>query len=367
MKYSNPCTNKDCSICHTEINEGQDGCVTRTPKAKLSRLSKTTISKFHIKWNMDLSKNYFHFNCWKNLVPSGRTEQRIIDYCADVLERYDGSETIIKIVKEVVLPIFKNSTKTICFSGAGISASAGIPTYRGVDGIDTVQEMDAKVENEDNKKRKRNSESDSDDEEEDFDYNTLHPTFSHLMLAELNSKGMMDYCITQNCDDLHAKAGFPRQNLVELHGNVFVEYCQKCEKQYIRDYCVDQYSTDCYNESWYRKCPTCSFNHFTGRICTEKSCKGKLRDTIVNFGDDLHEKVLGGIDLAINESKHADVCICVGSSLSVSPANTLPRMAKKLIIVNLQDTDLDDKADCRIYAPSDFFFFILQNELNGDI
>ena len=30
-------------------------------------------------------------------------------------------------------------------------------------------------------------------------------------------------------------------------GNVFVEYCEVCQKEYVRDYAVDIYSTDCYN------------------------------------------------------------------------------------------------------------------------
>ena len=34
---------------------------------------------------------------------------------------------------------------------------------------------------------------------------------------------------TQNCDNLHAKAGTARDKLCRLHGCVFVEYCEDCE------------------------------------------------------------------------------------------------------------------------------------------
>lgn len=44
----------------------------------------------------------------------------------------------------------------------------------------------------------------------------------------------MKAVITQNCDGLHGKAGTSDDILYELHGNVFVEYCEKCEKSYKR-------------------------------------------------------------------------------------------------------------------------------------
>lgn len=77
--------------------------------------------------------------------------------------------------------------------------------------------------------------------------------------------------ITQNCDNLHAKAGTTRAStfsfivqgtdpdiLFELHGNVFVEYCEICFTTYKRDYCVDLYSTNCYLEKWYAIVPVLS-------------------------------------------------------------------------------------------------------------
>ncbi len=73
--------------------------------------------------------------------------------------------------------------------------------------------------------------------------------------------------------------------MTDLHGNVFVEYCEKCKTEYERDYEVDAFSTDCYAERWYVKCGNCQHNHYTGRHCSEKGCRGKLRDTIVNFGE----------------------------------------------------------------------------------
>ena len=81
-----------------------------------------------------------------------------------------------------------------------------------------------------------------------------------------------------------------------------------------------------------------------------------MRDTIVNFGDDLHESVLGGLPKAQQQCTQADLCICLGSSLTVTPANELPCLAKKLVICNLQETELDSSAAVRVWATCDTLF-----------
>lgn len=120
---------------------------------------------------------------------------------------------------------------------------------------------------------------------------------------------------------------------------------------------------DSYNEPWWVTCPTCHYNHYTSRECTVQGCKGKLKDTIVNFGDMLHDRVLGGLPRAESECRQADICLCLGSSLTVSPANSLPRKAKEIVICNPQVTELDSKAALRVWATSDMFFAFLQEAL----
>lgn len=111
----------------------------------------------------------------------------------------------------------------------------------------------------------------------------------------------------------------------------------------------------------------CHWGHYTSRKCTIRGCRGKLRDTIVNFKDDLHPTILGGLPLAEANCKRADLCVALGSSLTVTPANSLPAMAGRLIICNLQETECDDVATLRVWATCDMLFQSLFEELGLDI
>jgi len=95
----------------------------------------------------------------------------------------------------------------------------------------------------------------------------------------------------------------------------------------------------------------------------KKNCKGKLHDTIINFGDYLHETVGGGLTNAQNVCKQSDLSISLGSSLTVPPACKLPIMAKKKIICNLQKTDYDDDVEVRVFYPSDIYMTLVLEKL----
>jgi len=64
------------------------------------------------------------------------------------------------------------------------------------------------------------------------------------------------------------------------------------------------------------------------------------------------------LDRARDHASKADVCLALGSSLTVSPANEIPEVAgqrrgAKLVICNLQNTPLDSLADLRVHAKTD--------------
>ena len=98
-------------------------------------------------------------------------------------------------------------------------------------------------------------------------------------------------------------------------------------------------------------------DHRTGRKCAGPTCNGALHDTIINFGENLPEEALAR---AAANAKKADLCLVLGSSCRVTPANTIPETVgrskkAKLAICNLQSTPLDGVADkkLRIHARTD--------------
>ena len=103
---------------------------------------------------------------------------------------------------------------------------------------------------------------------------------------------------------MHLKSGIHFDNLTELHGNTNLEHCISCGKNYLRDYRV--------------RTAEVATEHKTGRLCDDPACKGELVDQIINFGEKIpQDKVIN----ALEQGAAADLCLCLGSSLRVKPAN----------------------------------------------
>jgi len=162
------------------------------------------------------------------------------------------------------------------------------------------------------------------------------PGRTHGVLFRLWQQGILKHIISQNVDGLHRKSGVPVEALSELHGNIFVERCVRCGHEHERDYNV-----------------ICA-GGFTGRICDQSNCAGRLRHSGVGFGDDLPERI---IRKAWQESECADLCLALGSSITVTPASEMPACVAQrhrqspstgLVIVNLQATPCDTQAVLRV-------------------
>jgi Sir2 family len=105
-------------------------------------------------------------------------------------------------------------------------------------------------------------------------------------------------------------------------------------------------------------------DHRTGRKCAV--CGGVLHDSIVNFGDFLPAEPL---ELARQHAKQADLCLVLGSSLTVPPACGIPeitgrRKGAKLAICNLQKTSLDKLSDVRVFSKTDDLMVLVMDKLN---
>ncbi|EGY22013.1 hypothetical protein VD0002_g8530 [Verticillium dahliae] len=238
------------------------------------------------------------------------------------LERIENLDVIDRKA-ETLAGHIRKAKHMIAFTGAGVSTSAGIPDFRGPDGAWTLRAQG----------RERTGETTS----------TLQaiPTLTHMALVELQNQGILKYLVSQNCDGLHRRSGMLPDRISELHGNSNLEYCRDCGKEYLRDFRA---------VSTYEKSIR---DHRTGRRCA--SCHGVLLDTIINFGETLSAATL---QRARDHAASADLCLALGSSLTIPPACEIPeavgrRRFSDLVICNLQATPLDGLARQRVFARTD--------------
>ena len=146
----------------------------------------------------------------------------------------------------------------------------------------------------------------------------VKPNVGHQLVAKWEANGLVNGVITQNIDGLHQAAG--SKIIAELHGGLEPIYCHRCgTKDTVQ-------------------------NFVNGVPC--KKCGSHLRTSIVLFGESLPQK---DFTLAGKLTENAKTMIVLGSSLTVSPANMFPQMAKNkgasLIIINRDATALDYLAD----------------------
>lgn len=56
------------------------------------------------------------------------------------------------------------------------------------------------------------------------------PTITHMAIKKLLDEDYVKYVVSQNIDGLHLRTGISRNQLAELHGNMFIEQCNVCER-----------------------------------------------------------------------------------------------------------------------------------------
>ncbi|MCZ2257909.1 NAD-dependent deacylase [Sporosarcina sp. G11-34] len=217
----------------------------------------------------------------------------------------------------MLINLLQNSKRTIIYTGAGMSTESGLPDFRSAKTglwetedptqVASTEALNKDVENFFEFYRKRV-----------LGLKDCIPHKGHDILAEWERAGLINGIITQNVDGFHSVAG--SKNVMELHGTLQTVHCQSCGKKY---------GSEMYE--------TASF------YCT---CGGKLRPSVILFGEGLPE---GPFKKAVLESEKADLFIVLGSSLTVTPANQFPLLAKeqgaKLVIVNMEPTQFDRYAD----------------------
>ena len=124
-------------------------------------------------------------------------------------------------VSEHLRETLRKAEFVCALSGAGVSAESGVPTFRGNEGLwkkfkpEELASFDSFIKNPDlvwewySYRRKLISE--------------VRPNAGHIALARMQELVPDFTLVTQNVDNLHARAG--SRNVVELHGNIMRSYC----------------------------------------------------------------------------------------------------------------------------------------------
>lgn len=184
-----------------------------------------------------------------------------------------------------------NYRKIVFFTGAGMSAESGVPTYRGKGGIWKAYNFEEfacqKAFERDPQKVLRFHEI---RRRAVLDCN---PHEGHRVIAGME-RGVV---VTQNIDGMHQRAG--SSDVIELHGSVWRLRCDRC---------------GCIGEDFGREYAT-----------TRCSCGNWLRPDIVWFGDMLDKSV---VEKAVGEIETCDLFISVGTSGTVWPAAGFPAIAR---------------------------------------
>jgi NAD-dependent deacetylase len=215
-------------------------------------------------------------------------------------------------LSESLISKLKKSESLVFFTGAGISAESGIPTFRGKDGIwnklkpEELANFNAFLKNpqlvwEWYQHRKK----------------IIHeskPNNGHLAIAAFQEIFRDVTVVTQNIDNLHRRAG--SKNIFELHGNIERNFCIKCKKYFNEEINLSL------------GVPTCE-------------CGGMIRPDVVWFGEYLPQDQFRGGEIA---SENCDIFFVVGTSAVVYPAASLIFSAQRsgayLVEINIEETEI---------------------------
>jgi len=201
------------------------------------------------------------------------------------------------------LPDLREFSRIVFFTGAGLSAESGIPTYRGAGGVwrkynyedyacqRAFDRQPAQVWEFHDARR--------------ADVAACEPNAAHRIIAEVQAAKPGTAVITQNIDGLHQRAG--AAEVLELHGSLWRVRCDRCgARRENHDLPLEP-----------KQCP----------------CGSLWRPDVVWFEDMLEYAV---IQAAVERIGGCDCLISVGTSGQVYPAAELPFLAMRAGAVSVE-------------------------------
>lgn len=230
--------------------------------------------------------------------------------------------------------LLERARRVVVFTGAGVSAESGIPTFR--DALTGLW-------------RRFDARSLATPQAFDADpalvwgwyewrrtvVSRARPNEAHRAVAALAARVPATVVVTQNVDDLHERAG--SEDVVHLHGSLFEPRCADC------------------GEPWSLPAEPAAEPDEGRRLPPPRCerCSGPVRPGVVWFGEALPQAAL---ERAVEVAASCDVLLTIGTSGLVYPAAELPHVASRsgapVIQINPQATALDEVADVNLHGPA---------------
>ncbi len=263
------------------------------------------------------------------------------------------------------------SQKIVFFGGAGVSTESGIPDFRSADGLYQQNYKYTPEQVVSHSFFVRNPEAFYEFYKEKMMFLEAEPNPAHEKLAQLEHVGKLTAVITQNIDGLHQKAG--SEQVLELHGSIHRNYCQKCGKFYdaatvkeadavitqnidgLHQKAGSEQVLELHGSIHRNYCQKCGKFYDAATVKEAEGiprciCGGIIKPDVVLYEEGLDSSVIRRAIRAISE---ADMLIIGGTSLVVYPAAGFIDYfrGKYLVVINKSETARTVEADLCIRRP----------------
>lgn len=226
--------------------------------------------------------------------------------------------------KSKLKAIVDDSKRIVFFGGAGVSTESNIPDFRSADGLYRQKYKYSPEQIVSHSFFMQNTEAFYEFYKSKMMFLDAKPNQAHRKLAQLEQEGKLTAVVTQNIDGLHQAAG--SKNVLELHGSIHRNYCQRCGKFYDAAYVKNAEGI-----------PRCE-------------CGGIIKPDVVLYEEGLDPDIIQNSIYAISQ---ADTLIIGGTSLIVYPAAGFIDYfrGKHLVVINKSATAREVRAELTIAAP----------------
>lgn len=208
-------------------------------------------------------------------------------------------------IHHVPVTLLANADRVVVFTGAGVSAESGIPTFR--------DRLSGLWEHFDPSQLATPDAFRADPEMvwgwyewRRMQVRNAKPNAAHIAIAELAARVPGLTVVTQNVDDLHERAGSP--DVLHLHGSLNAPRCIDCSAAYLHARVTPE-EPAAGRRLAPPRCPHCT---------------GLIRPGVVWFGESLPEHIFSR---AFEAASECDLLISIGTSGLVQPAARIPALA----------------------------------------